>query len=522
MYCKIFCATAALLLAFGTPAATAAEILPSTALITQALYPVDVQVDADQLTLKKIYDVDKTIAPDQIPQDSFDRGDLHYDIRDLLRIELPSVDRKMHTETVTISSTSNRSDDVLSLFPESKEIQTADGYTGTAYLDTGSISTQSAGTRTVTTPLSSTRTYPNLPDMDLSTIPKTITENGKTLAFSDISWKTNEEEVDNLGTVQTTYTATVKYSGEAYHRENTGYTLTATYSGEVTRPNNSHVRYIAVYHGTPLAMLQAAKQPVLTTGAAASGTGQQHNRWMDILLLLMVLIAWDAVSRCAFPVLRQLFKDRASHRQMRLCAQQPRLRAEQQHRAKTRETAKSRFCTPEFDAFFGAPVVTPQVDTDDAENVFDWNTQTPTETPTVLQAETDTTMPCTAPPSSLCEQSADERTPIDTPAPQEQQDQTNPKGDNPNEQNDLQQPRSSPPTAPPKRRWFARKHKTTQATVHAAAPPPEQESKKNTDDPVPDELHRFAPEPEPQAPAGMEDWDDWLDDDDDDFPGISD
>ena len=102
---------------------------------TGELLPSDVQTSSDGLQLKKIYDVGKTTSPDKIPQADFERGGFKYTFEDLLKIELPEMDRKVHSETVTVSSSSSNTNDVLSLLPKSKSVSTTDGYTGTAYLD---------------------------------------------------------------------------------------------------------------------------------------------------------------------------------------------------------------------------------------------------------------------------------------------------------------------------------------------------------------------------------------------------
>ena len=85
---------------------------------TGELLPSDVQTSSDGLQLKKIYDVGKTTSPDEIPQADFERGGFKYTFEDLLKIELPEMDRKVHSETVTVSSSSNNTNDVLSLLPK--------------------------------------------------------------------------------------------------------------------------------------------------------------------------------------------------------------------------------------------------------------------------------------------------------------------------------------------------------------------------------------------------------------------
>lgn len=283
MKIKKFCATATLLaaacamqagaMAADTPTAaatagtatqstvgtavTATNQTASTDAATGELLPSDVQTSSDGLQLKKIYDVGKTTSPDKIPQADFERGGFKYTFEDLLKIELPEMERKVHSETVTVSSSSSNTNDVLSLLPKSKSVSTTDGYSGTAYLDISSISTKVAGTESVSNDLSATREYPGMTEMDMESIPKSITENGHTLRFADVEWKEANAEADNFGTVQTTYTAVVSYTGTATSSRTTGYAVTATYAGEVSRRNNEGVRYIAVYSGTPIEEIPA-------------------------------------------------------------------------------------------------------------------------------------------------------------------------------------------------------------------------------------------------------------------------
>ena len=271
MKIRLFCASAALLLACLSPMQAAALAQEDTSLTASSVQaeptnadatptqgksntylPVDIQVSADGLACRKIYDVPKDTAPDQIPQDDFDRGDMHYTFQDMLRIEMPDIDRKMHSETVTVSSTSDNSNDVMALLPKSKAVTTDDGYSGTAYLDVSSISTKIAGTESISEELSATREYPNMPEMDMTDIPKTVEDNGHTLTFSDIEWTEDTAGTDNIGTVETSYTAVVTYTGTATSSRTTGYTVTATYAGEVSHRNNDCIRYIAVYSGAPI------------------------------------------------------------------------------------------------------------------------------------------------------------------------------------------------------------------------------------------------------------------------------
>lgn len=280
MKIKQFCKTAVLLaavcsiqttaLAVDAPATATATTPPTSTTTSQSataktndsatttkkasseLLPSDVVTDTENKQIKKIYDVDKTVSPDTIPQEDFERGGLKYTFQDLLRIELPEIDHKTHTEKVTLSSSSNNAQEVLKLLPKSKSISTADGYTGTAYLDIASISTKVAGTESVSNDLTATREYPDMSEMDMENIPKQINDGGHTLTFSDVEWKSNAEEVNNFGDEETTYTAVVTYTGTETTTHTTGYSITATYAGDVTRRTDNKVRYIAVYDGAPI------------------------------------------------------------------------------------------------------------------------------------------------------------------------------------------------------------------------------------------------------------------------------
>ena len=75
--------------------------------------------------------------------------------------------------------------------------RTEDGFTGTLHLNTDSIKVEPAGYRKNSWTVSATRTYPNLSDMDLEFIPKTTTENGRTLQFANVQWQTDNTE--NVG-----------------------------------------------------------------------------------------------------------------------------------------------------------------------------------------------------------------------------------------------------------------------------------------------------------------------------------
>ena len=91
------------------------------------------------------------------------------------------------------------------------------------------------------------RTYPNLSDADVSLIPKTVNENGRTLTLSDVSWQDAATDPTDGYDIPIRYTAVASYTGTATSKYSTGYTVTADYKGDVTRTSCDTVVYTAVF-----------------------------------------------------------------------------------------------------------------------------------------------------------------------------------------------------------------------------------------------------------------------------------
>ncbi len=75
-------------------------------------------------------------------------------------------------------------------------------------------------------------------DADLSLVPKTVTEGGRTLTLADVKWSGGEDGY---------YTATASYTGSVSSRYCTGYTVTADYTGEVAKTSCEIVTYTAIF-----------------------------------------------------------------------------------------------------------------------------------------------------------------------------------------------------------------------------------------------------------------------------------
>ena len=255
----VLCLTALLACSLAIPARAA-----------DVLYPVEVTeyMEGDSSRLKKIYVLAPTDDPSLIPTEDFDREGQTYTLLDITRQDQVETDTRDYTETVTLESKTKDMDAILPQLTATLEVDTEEGYTGVLTLDTASIRVEAAGYSTSTRTVTAARTYPNLSDADVSLIPKSIEDGGRTLELADVQWQEAGEF----------YTANATYTGTASSKHATGYTVTAEYSGEVSRTTNDTVTYAAVFSASPARTQTAAKGGmnwswllVLPAGAAAAG-----------------------------------------------------------------------------------------------------------------------------------------------------------------------------------------------------------------------------------------------------------
>lgn len=238
-------------------------LLSTTAFAAEYPSQISYSMNNGIFEVRKTYELPVDQEPSMQAKQSFEQDGYSFTLTDLLRQELPEQQSKEYTETVTVSSESKELTAILPLLADTKAVTTEDGFTGTLKLDTGSITVEPAGYKNNSWTVSATRTYPNLSSMDLEYIPKTTTENGRTLNFSTVDWQTdNTENVDD-DTIGNRFSAVVTYTGTASSRNVTGYTVTAQYSGEVKKVSLDKVQYVAVFHGTPIAPQEVAKESVM-------------------------------------------------------------------------------------------------------------------------------------------------------------------------------------------------------------------------------------------------------------------
>ena len=251
-------------------AALLACSLAIPAMAADILYPVEVTeyMEGDSSRQKKIYVLTPADDPSLIPTEDFDREGQTYTLLDITRQDQVETDTRDYTETVTLESKTKDMDAILPQLTATLEVDTEEGYTGVLTLDTASIQVEAAGYSTSTRAVTAARTYPNLSDADVSLIPKSIEDGGRTLELANVQWQEAGEF----------YTANATYTGTASSKYATGYTVTAEYSGEVSKTTNDTVTYAALFSANPTQMQTAAKSGmnwrwllVLPAGAAAAG-----------------------------------------------------------------------------------------------------------------------------------------------------------------------------------------------------------------------------------------------------------
>ncbi len=239
----VLCALAVLM-------AGSATALAADAASDPCYYPIAVEEytagDGGELRISKIYQLSLSDDPSLIPIGDFERGGRTYTLLDMTRKDEVGVDTQTYTETVTQPSDTDDLEKILQELDAEMEVTTEDGYAGTLRLDHTSVQVAVDGYKTSKRTLSATRSYPNLSEADVSLIPKSLEDKGKTLTLGDVKWS-ESTEMDGEGNPITRYTATASYTGTATSRYATGYTVTANYTGEVAKAGCSVVTYTAIF-----------------------------------------------------------------------------------------------------------------------------------------------------------------------------------------------------------------------------------------------------------------------------------
>jgi len=244
------CLTALLLMGMSIPAFAATEPQATTTPPSPALYPAEVRASEENgvARLEKVYYLSANDDPAAIPTEDFEREGLHYTLLDVLKTDLTETDTKDYAEVITLDSATKDVGEIIKTLEPEREIVTGEGYRGILTPDYTTIMVEPAGYKTSTWTVSAKRTYPNLSDADVSLLPKSIEDSGRTLTLADVDWQDAGTDYVDGDPLAVRYTAVATYTGTAKGKSVTGYTVTVDYAGEVSRTSDSIV-YTAVFSG---------------------------------------------------------------------------------------------------------------------------------------------------------------------------------------------------------------------------------------------------------------------------------
>jgi len=218
------------------------------------LYPISVweNHDGGRREIIRTYELNDNERPENISREPFTREGWIYELAEITRRETANADARDHSETVTIETATNEMTAILAVLEPSINYHSDDGYIGVLRLDISSIKVESAGTRSSSFSVTSTREYPHLSNNDTSLIPKTITENGRTLELSGIDWRVQNYTTIDYEKIPDTYTAVATYTGTGWRNITIGYVTTAEYSGVISKILTGKTVYTAYFIGSPI------------------------------------------------------------------------------------------------------------------------------------------------------------------------------------------------------------------------------------------------------------------------------
>ena len=277
----------------STPAPSTEELptLPVPEPDPVPLYPAEVkQSEENGITrIEKIYYLSSQDDPANIPTEDFEREGKTYTLLDVLKQAQIESDTQDYVEVLTLDSDTQDMEKILTMLEPELEVQTEDGYHGVLSLDHTTITVEAAGYKTSSRTVSATRTYPNLSGADVSLIPKSITDSGRTLTLADVQWQEAATTQTDGYDMALRYTATATYTGTATSKYATGYVVTANYMGEVTRVSTDVITYTAVFSSGDPTPAGEKLTPRLLSSHAESRSFSFDWKWLLIPLGLGAL-----------------------------------------------------------------------------------------------------------------------------------------------------------------------------------------------------------------------------------------
>jgi hypothetical protein len=226
---------------------------PETPVIPR-LYPTGVYdvLENGARWIVKTYELDAGEDPANIPCDAFERDGWMYSVTDVTKKETAAADGREYVEVVTISTDTKEMEAILHKLAPTIEFTSEDGYAGVLALDVSGIAVESAGTKTSGYTANATREYPHLSSNDTSLVPKSITDNGRTLNLASVEWKTGNTATVDYEQIPASYTAVATYSARASRTVVTGYVTTAEYKGTLSKLNQGKTVYTAYFLGAEI------------------------------------------------------------------------------------------------------------------------------------------------------------------------------------------------------------------------------------------------------------------------------
>jgi hypothetical protein len=260
------------------------------------LFPADVQtvIDGDTRQIVKTYVLVPEQSPADIPRDTFERDGWRYSLTDITEKRTGGTDTRVHTETVAINTDSKDLNAIIALLSPTLEYAADDGYCGLLTLDLASVKCEAAGHKNSSYTVTATRDYPHLSANDLSLIPKTITESGRTLDLDTVSWEAQRTVNVDYEDIPESYRAIAKYTATASKTVVTGYVTTADYTGEISKTVTGDTVYTAYFDGKEI-----NPSPELTDPDSPTGKPSATDRESGGIPVLPIAIGLAALALLA-------------------------------------------------------------------------------------------------------------------------------------------------------------------------------------------------------------------------------
>lgn len=266
------------------------------------LYPTDVSygVQNGYNVINKTYSLAATEDPTIIPKETFSQYGEEYVFSEIVKKEISEDDKKEHIETISINTSTNDLNTILSEFEETMEYN-KDGYTGSLSLDINSINTEVSGYSNNSYTSKRIREYPNFSTQDTSLVPKTITDGGVTYNLQTVTFKSgNTDSIDNTQ-IATSYTAVATYTTNVSSKSVKGYKTTANYVGDISKTVTYKVLYTATFIGNPIVDIENTESDMSTVEVANNTTsGFNFDLLLSVIKNLLLLFVIAAIGYCIY------------------------------------------------------------------------------------------------------------------------------------------------------------------------------------------------------------------------------